>query len=258
MARRAKPAKVKAKAKARRPASRQSPKAARSKAGALGPSPATPQERDRALTEALEQQRATSEILRVISSSRNDVQPVFDAIVENARRLLGGLSAMATRLVDDTLHLAAFTTTDEHGDQVLRATFPRSLHDDNSLPARAARELAPQVIADTETDPRAPRPEVARARGFRSYVSVPMLRDGVAIGTLNVTRRSPDAFAPDEIALLQTFADQAVIAIENVRRFTELEEKNRALTAAHAQVREALEQQMATAEIPSTSCRVPR
>jgi hypothetical protein len=76
-----------------------------------------------------------------------------------------------------------------------------------------------------------------------------MLRRDEAIGTISVTRREPGGFTDDEIALLKTFADQAVIAIENVRLFTELQEKNWALTQAHAQVTEALEQQTATREI---------
>src|SRR5437899_3906231 len=76
-----------------------------------------------------------------------------------------------------------------------------------------------------------------------------MLLKGEAIGAIAVTRREPGPFSEGDMALLQTFADQAVIAVENVRLFTELQEKNRALTAAHAQVTEALEQQTATAEI---------
>src|SRR5262249_15749790 len=90
---------------------------------------------------------------------------------------------------------------------------------------------------------------VARARGYRSIVGVPLLRDGRAVGSLAVTRQAAGLFADGEIALLQTFADQAVIAIENVRLFTELQQKNEALTRAHAQATEALRQQTATGEI---------
>src|SRR5262249_53920738 len=87
------------------------------------------------------------------------------------------------------------------------------------------------------------------AVGVRSLLGVPMLRDGEPLGAIVVGREDPGPFTEQQIALLQTFADQAVIAIENVRLFTELQDKNRALTAAHAQVSEALEQQTATAEI---------
>src|SRR5262249_56709424 len=79
--------------------------------------------------------------------------------------------------------------------------------------------------------------------------AVPLLRETRAVGAMTVTRLAPGPFSDREVALLQTFADQAVIAIENVRLFTELQEKNDALTQAHAQVSESLEQQTATAEL---------
>src|SRR5205807_4143254 len=91
--------------------------------------------------------------------------------------------------------------------------------------------------------------ETYRHRGVRSILSVPMLREGQAIGAIAVGHRDEGAFADTHVALLQTFANQAVIAIENVRLFTELQERNKALTQAHAQVSEALEQQTATSEI---------
>ena len=86
---------------------------------------------------------------------------------------------------------------------------------------------------------------MARARGWRSALAVPMLRDGEPIGAIMVTRKAPGGFEVGSVELLQTFADQAVIAIENVRLFTELQEKNRATPI----VSESLEQQTATAEI---------
>src|SRR6185503_4110289 len=85
--------------------------------------------------------------------------------------------------------------------------------------------------------------------GHRTILTVPLLREGLAIGTINLRRVEVLPFTDKQITLLQTFADQAVIAIENVRLFTELQEKNRALTEAHAQVTEALEQRTATSEI---------
>jgi transcriptional regulator with GAF, ATPase, and Fis domain len=90
---------------------------------------------------------------------------------------------------------------------------------------------------------------ISQREGTRSFVSAPLLREGVAIGSIGVRRSELRPFGDNQIALLRTFANQAVIAIENVRLFTELQQKNRALTEAHAQVTEALEQQTATAEI---------
>src|SRR5262249_37649528 len=124
-----------------------------------------------------------------------------------------------------------------------------------SVVAQAILDHAVIHVPDFEGDtsiPLASR-EMARAVGHRSLVAVPMLRGEDPIGAISVGRRGPDEaarpFSNSEITLLQTFADQAVIAIENVRLFTELQEKNRALTEAHAQVTESLEQQTATAEI---------
>jgi signal transduction histidine kinase len=200
--------------------------------------------------EALEQQAATAEILRVISQSQSDVQPVFDTIVHSAKRLLGALTAAVTRLTGDELHLAALTRTDESADAELQRFYPQPVSG-ASAHARAVRTLAPVNIGDTETDSQisAAGRNVARVRGYRSMLVVPIVRDETAVGTLSLTRAQPGLFTLAEVGLLQTFADQAVIAIENVRLFTELKEKNRALTQAHAQVSEALEQQTATSEI---------
>jgi signal transduction histidine kinase len=187
---------------------------------------------NRELTTALDQQTATSDILRVISQSQTDVQPVFDAIVKSAIRLLGAYTGALTRTAGDQIELAALTSTDDAGDAALRAIFPRSLHSEGPH-GQAVRDRAPLNIADAETDPRVPKAVRAsvRARGYRSMVVVPLLRHDEAVGAISVTRREPGGFTDDEIALLQTFADQAVIAIENVRLFNELEGRNRDLTA---------------------------
>src|SRR5215470_5306022 len=204
----------------------------------------------RSLTEALEQQTATSEILRVISTSPTDAQPVFDTIIQNAVRLLGGFSGVVTRLVGSQLHLGALTSTNPSGDAAQQALWPKLLKEDRSLHGQAISALEPRFVIDVESDPSVPPEEVvvARARGYRSMVAVPLVRDARAVGSITVTRRAPGPFSDSEIELLKTFARQAVIAIENVRLFTELQEKNRALTEAHAQVSESLEQQTATSE----------
>jgi GAF domain-containing protein len=220
------------------------------------------QEKNRALTQAhaqvtetLEQQTATSEILRVIASSPTDDRPVFETIVGSALRLLDGHSAGLRTLHENELHISAFTSTTSSGDSAL-AQGPIAIIPVSSSPhsMRVVNERTPSVVEDTEIGSDLP-PEarlVARARGYRSVLTVPLLRGETVLGVINVTRRAPGPFSTDDIALLQTFADQAAIAIGNVRLFKELEEKNRDLTQAHAQVTEALEQQMATADILRT------
>src|SRR5713226_2688248 len=190
------------------------------------------QERTRASIEALEQQTATSEILRVISSSPTDIQPVFDTIASSARRLLGGHSVSVSRVVSDELHLMAFNTTSAAADAVLQSNYPMRL-DRAPLAARVMRERTTAAVTDIDTDPEVTegQRQVGRARGFRSFVWTPMVRDDVVIGIIAVTRREPGAFTDSDVALLQTFADQAVIAIENTRLFKELEARNRDLTA---------------------------
>jgi GAF domain-containing protein len=202
------------------------------------------------LTEALDQQTATGEILRVISSSPTDVQPVFDAIVRSAKRLLNGHSTNVLRVVGDDLQLAAITAGSEAADAETRATFPVPLTA-AGVATHVIRTRRSYIVADIETDPvvTARHRHTASLRGYRSMLTVPMVYHEQVIGVINVTRRSPGAFSAEEVALLQTFADQAVIAIENVRLFQELQEKNGALTAAHTQVTQSLEQQTATSEI---------
>src|SRR5262249_27688464 len=115
--------------------------------------------------------------------------------------------------------------------------------------ARSILSRSVTHIADVLQDAEYAHRGVAEAAEFRSTLSVPMLRDGQPIGAISVAGPAPTPFPDKQVELLRVFADQAVIAIENVRLFTELQEKNRALTQAHAQVTESLEQQTATSEI---------
>ena len=209
-------------------------------------------ELERALTEAREQQTATGEILRVISSSPTDVQPVFDTIVRIALRLCSGATTAVFRIDRGMLHHSANYGSSPRALAAARARYPRPLGRD-SLPGIAILTRSEYEVPDTE-DPSAVEMSrhTGRILGIRSLFAVPMLRDGEAVGAIVVTRREPGRFATPEVSLLKTFADQAVIAIENVRLFTELKEKNTALTDAHAQVTDALEQQTATSEILRT------
>ncbi|HVO06684.1 MAG TPA: GAF domain-containing protein [Burkholderiaceae bacterium] len=185
--------------------------------------------------EALERQTATAEILKVIASSPSDVQPVFDAIVKSAKALVSGLSATLTLVADAMLHLRAFTSTSGAGDRVVQQYFPIAIQ--GTPMGRAVLTRRPVAIFDFDADKDVQPADrvLARARGFRSVVFVPLMRGGEVIGTLNVTRANPGSFTDQQMGLLQTFADQAVIAIENVRLFNE--------------TKEALERQTATAEV---------
>jgi two-component system, NtrC family, sensor kinase len=200
-----------------------------------------------ALAEALEQEGATSEILRVMSQSPIDVQPVFDAVAASAARLCESLDANIFRRDGDRLVLVA-----HHGPIRVGAigefTIPLIR---GTAAGRAVLDGRAVHVADMQTEG-AEFPEgmeIARGHGDRTILGVPLIREGIPIGVIVVRRVEARLFTDRQVALLQTFADQAVIAIENVRLFTELQEKNGALTQAHAQVTEALEQQTATADI---------
>src|SRR5262249_36072766 len=192
--------------------------------------------------EALEQQTATSEILRVISSSPTNVQPVFDAIVRSASRLCGGEYAIVTRYDGQLLHLAAqYNPRPGTADETARF-FPQVPHRE-ALGPRAFIDAhlvhAPDVEAeDLEPSTR----EFYRRIGLRAALAVPMIHEGRPIGVVSVSRGSRGPFSDRQITLLQTFADQAVIAIENVRLFTELAARNAELT-------ETLGRQTATGEV---------
>ena len=181
------------------------------------------------LQEAREQQAATAEILKVIASSPSDVQPVFEAIASSANRLIGGFSTAVYRIANDMVHMAAFTPTTPEADAALQAIFPVPRTD---IPALVLVENGQTAqIGDSETsDPQTVR--IARARGWRSVLFTPLMNKGAAIGFITVTRRETGIFADHHVQLLRTFADQAVIAIENVRLFNEVQARTRDLTEA--------------------------
>jgi two-component system, NtrC family, sensor kinase len=179
--------------------------------------------------EALEQQTATSDILRVISSSPTDVQPVFDAIVRSAAHLFGRKAALRTVEGEGLRRRArSYIAGDEfHGPDVVPVNT-------DSLVGRAVLECRALQVADTHALTATP---YARRLAFRSLASAPLVRDGVAIGVISVSSPDPGAMSDKQMALLATFADQAVIAIENVRLFKELEAQTKALTRSVGELR---------------------
>jgi two-component system, NtrC family, sensor kinase len=185
---------------------------------------------NRDLTEALEQQTATSEILRVISRSPTNIQPVFDTIVGSAVRLCGGLYGFLSRFDGELIHVVAQHNYTPEGLAALPQMYPMR-PGRQAATGRAILTRAVVHIEDALNDPEYTHQDLARAAGWRSMLAVPMLREGNPIGAILVIRGLPGPFAETQIQLLKTFADQAVIAIENVRLFKELEARNNDLTA---------------------------
>jgi GAF domain-containing protein len=209
--------------------------------------------RNRELTEALEQQTATAEILRVISSSPTDLQPVLVTVAENAARVCGAIDAQIYRVEGEFLHWVA-----SHGP--IPPNTEERLISRGSVTGRAVVDRRTIHVHDlaAESDTEYPVGKAAqRQTGHRTTLATPLLREGVPLGVISIRRMEVRPFSEQQVRLLETFADQAVIAIENVRLFRELQEKNRALTAAHAQVTEALEQQTAMSEILRVISRSP-
>ena len=188
----------------------------------------------RDLTEALEQQTATSDVLRVISSSPTDVQPVFDAIVRSATRLCEASFGSAHRFDGKNITIDAYENYTPEQIELGQRRFP--------TPATRATAVGRAIlgrdvihIEDVRDDPEYEVLGNQSELSFRTVVAVPLLKDGSPIGALGMWRREVKPFTENQINLVKTFADQAVIAIENVRLFRELTE--------------ALEQQTATSEI---------
>lgn len=194
------------------------------------------------LTASLAQQTATSEVLRVISSSPNDAHPVFDMIAQRAMQVCEGQFCAVFRFDGELIHLVANHGMSDEGARVYEQNFPVRPGRINAI-GRAIQTCAVAEIPDVMADADYGSAAVARAVTFRAIVAVPMMLEGRPIGGIAVSRASTGTFPEKHVDQLRTFADQAVIAIENVRMFQELESRTEELTlsgeqlaAVHAQV----------------------
>src|SRR5215471_5427553 len=199
------------------------------------------QERDRQLAEALEQQTSTSDILRVIASSPTELQPVLDVVVENAARLCDASNAVIHRVHDDCIQRVA-----HYGDVPETSSFVSLPLNRFTASGRAILDRQTihvnDILEHFDNEYRDARP-LQKSYPTRTVLATPLLREGVPIGAILIRRREVRPFTEKQIALLKTFADQAVIAIENVRLFQELAHRTADLETSNAQLREALEQQ---------------
>jgi signal transduction histidine kinase len=201
-------------------------------------SPATTEAAQLALElgEARERQAAAAEVLSLISDAPTDLLPVFDRIVRNAARLCQSVLSAVYRRDGDQVHLVAHDQFSPESVVAVRKAYPAPLASENliSVALRERRVVhVPDVLVSGGYS------ELQRTSGYRSILIVPMLRDEVAIGAIAVMRLEPQLFPKAQVELLKTFAGQAVIAIENTRLFTEVQERTRQLSQSLEDLRAA-------------------
>ena len=183
----------------------------------------------------LQQQTATSDVLKAISSSLDDLTLVFETIGQRAEKLCDAEISLISMVDGDLIRLVSISGVTEKGVETVRKVYYPMRRSDETVAARAIRSGAICHVPDVLSDPLYPSKEAARVAGFRGCLAVPMVRDEQVIGAIFVARREAGLFTDAQVQLLKTFAAQAVIAIENVRLFNE--------------TKEALERQTATADV---------
>src|SRR5437870_12447672 len=200
------------------------------RAGRAAPKAGKLAEAQAAYKEAVEQQAATAEILRALSRSTTDAQPVFDAIVKNAHRLCGAVFSILYRYDGKVLDVAADSQASAKASRVLRSLYPRAPRMDHII-GRTVLEGRAMHTVDMSTDDRFPANRNAHNKlvRFHAALAVPLLREGKAIGAIAAGRLAGQPFTKREIGLLQTFADQAAIAIRTADFVREIQERNGAL-----------------------------
>ncbi len=194
------------------------------------------------LRESLEQQTATADVLKVISRSTFDLQAVLDTLVESAHQLCEADKAFLVRREGTVYQWGAGYGFSPEYEEFMREHLPRLATGRGSLPGRVALERGTVHIPDALADPEFTWFEALKIGQHRTMLGVPLLREGTLIGMLALTRTEVRPFTEKQIELLTTFADQDVIAIENVRLFDEVQ-------ARTGELSESLEQQTATAEV---------
>jgi two-component system NtrC family sensor kinase len=193
------------------------------------------------LASSLQHQKATAEILTVIASSPSDTQPVFEAVAERTMALLNCWSVIVIPYDGELLHFGAARGAMPDTERLVRQDYPAKPGSD-TITGRCILSGVPINVPDVLEDASLEIQERVRARGLRAVLSVPILRDGQPIGAISASRKQAGVFAPTEVALLQAFADQAGIAIENGRLLESEQERG-------AELQESLEFQTATSEV---------
>jgi GAF domain-containing protein len=186
-------------------------------------------------------QGATAEVLQAMAASPGDPKPVFEVIVRRAREMCDAYGASLAQVVDGSIMLRAYVITNEAEAKEHEANFPRPVAGDTMF-GRTILAREPVQLPDIAADQTYALREGTLRGSVRAQVAVPLMRDGEAIGAINITRRQTGQFSPAQIELLQVFADQAVIAITSADTY-------RALQIRTADLQESLEYQTATSDV---------